>query len=93
MAKSTNRGKSVAGRFKLVVFGSCDVPPFPGQTNICFTRGDCDNFHARACSLPPLPSSRMRVVIVEKLKVTGLDLDPPALGALDDDRDLTTFLH
>jgi hypothetical protein len=45
----------------LVTFGHVDVPPFPGTARIDSTKGDWDNFHANACSRPPLPTSRTRI--------------------------------
>lgn len=33
----------------------CDRPPFPGETIIFETFGDCDNFQAIQCSREPLP--------------------------------------
>ena len=42
------------------------VPPFPGQTKICWTSSDWASFQANACSLPPLPSTRIRSDIVLK---------------------------
>ena len=36
-------------------FPSRAVPPFPGATNTRSTLSLCANFHASACSLPPLP--------------------------------------
>ena len=38
--------------------GSSAVPPLPGATNTACTLGDCDSFHASACSRPPPPTTR-----------------------------------
>ena len=35
------------------------VPALPGATKILLTREDCDSFQAKACSLPPLPMSKI----------------------------------
>src|SRR5271169_6511045 len=37
---------------------SCTMPPFPGAQYSFETRGDWRNFHASACSRPPLPTRR-----------------------------------
>ncbi len=50
----------------LIVLLSCEVPPLPGETKIFWTRSDFESFHARACSLPPLPKIRIRRVIPPK---------------------------
>src|SRR3954447_8679846 len=34
------------------------MPPLPGAQIISVTRGDCRNFHTRACSRPPPPITR-----------------------------------
>lgn len=36
------------------------VPPLPGTMWIASTKGDWANFQAKVCSLPPLPTSRIR---------------------------------
>jgi hypothetical protein len=35
------------------------VPAFPGATKSLAQNGDCSIFHAKACSLPPDPKSKM----------------------------------
>src|SRR3989344_2991903 len=41
----------------------CDVPPFPGAMYNFPIRGDCESFHASACSRPPLPTRRTSTAI------------------------------
>ena len=49
----TNAAGSLSATF--VLRAMVAVPPLPGATNTCETRGDCDSFQARACSRPPEP--------------------------------------
>ncbi len=58
-AKLTSPSISVALMETFSTFFSRAVPPFPGVTKTRFTRSDRAIFHARACSLPPLPIIRM----------------------------------
>ena len=64
-ANATSAGKS-SGEMSstLDVFGSWDVPAFPGQTYVCSRIGDFAIFHARACSLPPAPMIRTRRAMI-----------------------------
>ena len=39
-------------------FSSNAVPALPGQTKTLVTASSCEDFHARACSLPPEPMTR-----------------------------------
>ena len=41
---------------------SISVPPFPGATKISDTKLLLEIFHASACSLPPLPTTRTFMV-------------------------------
>ncbi len=57
LAKRASPGRSLAviGRFS----PRAAVPAFPGAQKISLTRGDCRSFHAKACSRPPLPITRI----------------------------------
>ena len=55
-ANLIDRGKSVG---EMSTFSaSMAVPALPGATYTCSTRGLAANFHARACSPPPLPITK-----------------------------------
>src|SRR5437764_8431718 len=56
-AKTTSACKSLAriGTFSAI----SQVPPLPGAQKIRSACGDCRSFHARACSRPPLPITRI----------------------------------
>ncbi len=57
LAKRTNAGRSFAG---IATFSATSaVPAFPGAQKIRSAREDCFNFQASACSLPPLPTTRI----------------------------------
>ena len=49
--------------FKETFVAICDVPAFPGATKSLEHLLDCNIFHARACSLPPEPSSKIVIVL------------------------------
>src|SRR5438874_1798208 len=57
LAKRASFGKSFGG-IKTFSPISC-VPAFPGAQKIRSAPGDCASFHARACSRPPLPTTRI----------------------------------
>ena len=42
----------------LCMLSSTPVPALPGAQNTVDTDGDAENFHARACSRPPDPTTR-----------------------------------
>lgn len=75
LANARRAGKS-SGLTWLIFWTFCSpraVPPFPGTTKISWTNLDCASFHARADSLPPLPTSniiRGSPAIVHKVKVS-----------------------
>ena len=61
LAKARRPGKSSGEMLTIFVTLSTDaVPPLPGTVYITSTKGDCPSFQAKACSLPPLPTSNMR---------------------------------
>ena len=61
LAKARRPGKSSSEMLLIfVTLPTNAVPPLPGTAYIASTRGDCPSFHAKACSLPPLPTSNMR---------------------------------
>src|SRR5581483_7026588 len=39
------------------------MPALPGAQKISVTRGDCRSFHTRACSRPPPPKTRIRILL------------------------------
>ncbi len=61
-AKATNAGTSTAPIATFWHFGSTAVAGFPGATKTCDTFADCANFHARACSRPPLPITNRFII-------------------------------
>src|SRR5713226_4922676 len=57
LAKRSSAARSVA---EIAMFSpSSAVPAFPGAQKMRSTYGDCFNFHASACSRPPLPTTRI----------------------------------
>src|SRR5579884_119610 len=39
------------------------MPALPGAQKISVTRGDCRSFHTKACSRPPPPKTRIRILL------------------------------
>ena len=47
------------------------MPEFPGAANISVTCGERASRHARACSLPPEPTMRIRTSVYSHSMVPG----------------------
>ena len=62
-ANSQSRSVSSAAIAMFSTPFSCAVPAFPGATNTVFIRSDCASFQARACSLPPLPTTSTFAIV------------------------------
>src|SRR5688572_23934107 len=59
---------SVAAMSTFSSNGSSAVPALPGATKTLSAKGDCDAFHASACSRPPLPIIK---IFIRRLRVSG----------------------
>jgi hypothetical protein len=51
------------------------VPAFPGAQKTAATRGDCLSFQQRACSRPPLPTTKPFNALTLITREEPLDLD------------------
>ena len=61
LAKRTRGPRSLA---EIATFSPISaVPAFPGAQKMRSAYGDCFNFHASACSRPPLPMTRIFITI------------------------------